>query len=241
MRADMKKVLTERPRVGSSYRYHEFRLRYNHLDEDLDTSIHEGMRYIYGYERKSFSDLLGPLKRYLFSCIGRPWNDVWSEVCANLSNNTVDAHLKQHVLMEVEIHTEMVDGKVSIKGESRYRSNFEGLYVHPETGILCYRKKTPSLLKKDFFKDGIWYYEKYGIWYPINSFNYCRKIIKYGEIEAVYIKGIWYWVVFAINQTSLNVTDKITKQEVKPGLKYRSYFKKQMSSEDLNKYRLVNA
>jgi hypothetical protein len=33
----------------------------------------------YGYDCKEFSDLINPLKRYLRSCIGRPWTKVHSE------------------------------------------------------------------------------------------------------------------------------------------------------------------
>ena len=32
--------------------------------------------------RKGLTDLLGPLKRWLLSQVGRPWNDAYSEACA---------------------------------------------------------------------------------------------------------------------------------------------------------------
>lgn len=40
---------------------------------------------------KEFSDLLGPLRRFLLSRVGQPWDKVWSEICQVLKGNGVQA------------------------------------------------------------------------------------------------------------------------------------------------------
>ena len=106
MRPDMKKVLTERPRYGSRRDYHEIRRRENRGDYE-DLPAFQGMRapHLRNYGGKEFSDHVMPLIRYLWSCLGRRWDDVWSEISAQVpSGNTIDAHLKSHIDSEIELH-----------------------------------------------------------------------------------------------------------------------------------------
>lgn len=108
MRADMAKVLTERQRVGHSRCYHDIRSRH-HRGEIEYLPTMEGMRrpHILLDTAKQFSDLLGPLKRFLWSSRGRRWDDVWSEINAELPHNTTGAHLRLHVSQEVTLQTEL--------------------------------------------------------------------------------------------------------------------------------------
>jgi hypothetical protein len=261
MRTDMRKVLIERPRIGHSRRYHDIRARQNRTEfEDMPSC--EGMRRPHR-DRKEFSDLLGPLRSYLWSCRGRHWDDVWSEISAQLSNNTVDSHLKHiHVPQFIEIHTELVDGKVYSRNRRRFHSSHEiidGLYVHPVTGLVCGEIATLVKKPKAFFLDDIAYDKgEDGVLRPKNWFNrrytstkYSRKIIGF-EREAVYVNGFWYWVIFAsvpapsvdnsvvpsrvINHTC---TDFVTGALVREG-RYRAD-KRQMGALDLRRHGLVNA
>jgi hypothetical protein len=96
--------------------------------------------------RKGLTDLLGPLKRWLQSQVGRPWNDVYSEACAVIKpDSIIRAHVKTHLLQFVQRNTFMHDGVVSylatgrgggirpVLSEKFFRRVF---YVHPETGLL---------------------------------------------------------------------------------------------------------
>ncbi len=68
------------------------------------------------------ADRLSPLRKYLRAQVGRPWNKVWSEICADLSpRSTMHEHLRDHVLREVER-----DGIGSRTG----------FWVDPRTGLL---------------------------------------------------------------------------------------------------------
>lgn len=262
MRADMKKVLTERPRVGGRYSYHDIRSRDKRLDPD-DLPSHEGMRYPYGYDNKEFSDLLGPLRRYMHGCIGRRWDDVWSELCANVrADSTSGDHLRQHALRECERHTYVVDDKVLVKGYSFYRGwgEADGLYVDPRDGLIHYKEPRHHYhhYEKPIVVDGLAYSRRDdGVLLPHANWRrhgkYAIKVI--GDRRAVWIAGIWYWAVMADVPPPVSVpylVDGVTKyrtvefprydfvlgDNVKSGRYHVS--KRQMSSHDLRRHGLVN-
>ena len=96
--------------------------------------------------RKGFTDLLGPLKRWLHAQVGRPWNDVYSEACAVIKpDSVIRAHVKTHLLEYVERHTFMYGGEICIVDTCRgggikpvgpWQYGRTQFYVHPETGLL---------------------------------------------------------------------------------------------------------
>jgi hypothetical protein len=109
MRKDMNKVLTTRPRAGGGTtgmrRTYERKTlpkeaRY-FKGQRVDLSPkQEGMRKRYDVDgdRKYFTDHIQPLYRYLRKQVGRPWNDVWSDICRSLRGTGLQAqHVKQHV------------------------------------------------------------------------------------------------------------------------------------------------
>jgi hypothetical protein len=136
----MHKVVIERPRwnpgPGKNGR------RANLRDELLPKF--EGIKRPHA-RRKGLTDLLGPLKRWLRSQVGRRWNDVYSEACAVIKpDSIIRLHVKTHLLQFVERDTFMREGKVCILdrsfiggvapvAESRHRSPF---FIHPQTGLL---------------------------------------------------------------------------------------------------------
>lgn len=143
MRPDMHKVVIERPRWNPGP--NKYGRRAN-LPDELQPKF-EGMKRPYS-NRKGLTDLLGPLKRWLRSQVGRPWNDVYSEACAVIKpDSIIRAHVKTHLLEFVERHTFMHQGKVSILDQSYHgrgiiavterRYGWNLFFVHPETGVLC--------------------------------------------------------------------------------------------------------
>ena len=106
MRSDMHKVVTERSRMyghnRSSY-YKAIKVKerryYRGILEDYRPK-RESIRTPYrkGHCNKEFSDLIGPLERYLRAQNGRHWDDVWSDICKVLRGNGLQAaHIKGHV------------------------------------------------------------------------------------------------------------------------------------------------
>ena len=150
MRADMSKVIVERPRPGSSRhvarRHRRLDVRRIVVDEDADDIFparigHKRAAALMG-PRKWLNENLAPLRRYLEAQTGRHWDDVWSEVCANISiDSTVQKHVRDHVQDIVAIRTSMHDGElhhVTRWGGLRplVQSHWLRLYVDPETRVL---------------------------------------------------------------------------------------------------------
>lgn len=138
----MHKVVIERPRWNPGRGKHG---RHANLPDELLPKF-EGMKRPHAC-RKGLTDLLGPLKRWLQSQVGRPWNDVYSEACAVIKpDSVIRAHIKTHLLQFVERHSFMHNGTVCIldtgylgRGiiavtERRYGCS--RFFVHPETGLL---------------------------------------------------------------------------------------------------------
>ena len=109
MRSDMAKVVTERPRRGHGNPSKKWgrRLRRNQYDaEDHGPNrAPTARRNQYGWNAKEFSDLLGPLRRYLRKQVGRPWDKVWSEITRNLDSRSLTGqHIFDHIKWEVAQH-----------------------------------------------------------------------------------------------------------------------------------------
>jgi len=84
MRADMHKVICEEPRHGGG---REKSGRRAQLADDLLPTA-EGMRRPHR-DRKWFGEHLSPLRRWLRSQVGRPWNLVYGEACAVIKPDSV--------------------------------------------------------------------------------------------------------------------------------------------------------
>jgi hypothetical protein len=157
MRDDMSKVVTERPRRGhrnKSKKTGAPRIRRYDPDREYD----EPMRLPiarhrqYGYDAKEFSDLINPLKRYLRSCIGRPWRKVHSELSQTLDRRSVSgSHIWDHVIREIEVDCFVGEDGLAYTNSRRYMSRasdypIEGLYVHPTTGLV--REQSRARIRK---------------------------------------------------------------------------------------------
>ena len=182
MREDMSKVVIERPRSGHSLPSAKTGLRLRQYDEsdefdELPRRV-SGTRnkHLRPRNTKHFSDLLGPLRRYLRSNVGRPWDKVYSEMKQHLDNRkTTGRHIFEHVEREVVLDCfETEDRKVYER--SRFGGRVfpvTGFYVHPRTRLLCWKDPgkseryhpPPSVLTH--LGDG-WYRVKLdGIWFVV--------------------------------------------------------------------------
>lgn len=141
MRADMDRVVIERPRWGSGLRNHEVRgqraaWRSAVARGDFDGEVTRVRMVPRRGPTKVFSDLLGPLKRFLTAGRGRPWDEVYAEVRQRLA---ADSLLQKHVLDHLR---GMVERDVVLAPDgSQWTFDYglgpaRGLFVHPVTGRL---------------------------------------------------------------------------------------------------------
>jgi hypothetical protein len=190
MRSDMGKVVTERPRSGSSNPSAKARW-YGRITQDADGYDYDGFtrlpvsRKQEGYHKKigdkSFTDVLGPIRNYLRSSIGRRWNDVFSEISRTLGRSTwpVRHVLTQHIDVaactfrgrdgEIHAHDKYGEHKLPKYRYSRYE-----FFVEPETGILREREQRRPERWPGQAHEGrrvripatdSWYVEIKGIWF----------------------------------------------------------------------------
>ena len=136
MRSDMDKVIVERPRHGSRMRGPSkgYRRAFERCAWE-DQPKREKIRL---NKSKHLNEHLGPLRRYLRSQVGRPWNKVHAEICANISRDSaVQDHVRDHVDGYVETQVEYIDGVAChAAGYSIGRPLFSLFYVCPRTGVL---------------------------------------------------------------------------------------------------------
>jgi len=84
----------------------------------------ESMRKRHGWESKYACDNLTPLRRFIEKNLGRPWDDVYSELVADVPKGLHRFHLDTHIRQYVDVF-----------GET-YRSLVWHLYVIDEDGLL---------------------------------------------------------------------------------------------------------
>lgn len=185
MRSDMKKVVVERPRWGSRGRNRKFgaRLRYiegHDYEEQPKKALGFESYHSAQYAEKEFTDVLNPLERFLRSNLGRPWDKIYSELCAGLDKRkTTGLHIFQHL-------THMVTANCYF-GEDRKVYSYGwggthpviGFYVHPRTGLLCeVRRQSRRERKRElmpdvdsvtqlYLEEGAGYRKHEGIWYRV--------------------------------------------------------------------------
>ena len=139
MRADMAKVIVDRPRRAGCVT----RAGRQPQDQDLLPST-EGMRapHVRHYGGKELNENLAPLLRFLESRVGHPWDDVYSEICENIRvTNAVQDHIRVHVKQFVETATSVDNqGRIWINGYRPFLLDVDQhtrLYVDPCSGVLC--------------------------------------------------------------------------------------------------------
>lgn len=157
MRADMDKVIVERPRGGRRWAHGQgTRTRAAKFGDLENMPGREGIGPRgRGVSRKHLNENLRPLIRYLHRQVGRPWNKVYSEMCSAVpGQNAVQAHVYAHLWMEVARDVVMIDGvphETSAGHEYlplvtwRKRGH---LYVHPVDGLLKFYKPTEADLER---------------------------------------------------------------------------------------------
>jgi len=157
----LSEIVIERPRGGMRISLKKLSGFKKQLHQITEEATQDGLLSPYlikpRNKSKHLSDHLGPLRRFLQSHTGQPWNDVYSKLCQQLDTNTMTGlHVLSHVWDYVEQHVEFIDGIPYRKTcgyyppgcyplNTGYRHKF---YVHPDTGMLCSVGKRASKRKK---------------------------------------------------------------------------------------------
>ena len=238
MRTDMFKVIVERPRYNSRDRFSSMRHSRKMADylEDSTASKH-GMRRLAtlasGYGRKQLNENLSPLLRFIAKHVGRPWDDVFSEICKEInSNSTVQKHVRDHIQDYVGVDYRYQSGYKAVRyGKYPFYVDENGILCtdYPDGSYFSYRNiREENKKKAQAQKDA--------------------KFRKIGDEEIWNIDGIWYSPVWKIANTYYSnnwgsiyipVYDCFTKQKVNNGELYRAG-KRQVDKKTLRKFGVCN-
>src|SRR2546421_232209 len=142
VRSDMSKVIVERPRKkGCAWHKPKGYLRRLRCYGDDGPPRCEGIKARWQGRTKYLNEHLGPLRRYLDKQVGRPWDKVFSEICAHIDRNSaVQDHVRDHVADYVTVHVLLIDGvPCSGAGGRDYgqplrQFRYRPWYVCPRTG-----------------------------------------------------------------------------------------------------------
>jgi hypothetical protein len=161
MRADMGKVLVERPRLGrwngdSRPGKGYVKQIKQHFAAGNSPPSREGMKRRHN-RKKHFNEHLGPLRRFLDANVGRPWDKVYSEICKHVDRgNVVQKHILTHLFHYVVTNVVLIDDK-PCRGDAYAKSYGEPLrashdrslwYVCPKSGLLRKSKYVPRESKR---------------------------------------------------------------------------------------------
>lgn len=258
MRKDMAEVIIERPRslghdaIRRQHKKTGLRIRNYDPDneyDDLPTHLSSSRHKQYGRAAKYMTDLLTPIYRFLHSNVGRPWDQVWSEVCQQIDRrNLAKNHLFEHFDGIVETNTFIgEDGDVYVCEFDGFRKaknlGGNGFYVHPTTGLLCWADDRPRNQSRQMAKEAAKKAKQ--SWYlRITENQYYLKL-----------NGIWYIAVIARFYINLYYRDEMgrwQKRDPEPepgtvlmpegeyGPRWRVLSKRQCSKKELRAAGLSN-
>ena len=231
----MYKVIVERPRGGASWAP---RVKSRH--DPVPDRTFVGMRRAAKEQTahtKYFNDHLGPLRRYLWKQRGRPWSQVYSEICATLDpRHTV----KQHVLEHIQ---DFIIVRVSISRDGSWLGHgcygwarpletcHHGLYVDPVDGKVketaAYRRSLGLPERRNWRNNR-----------PVDK----QRVILDDKTELRRIRGIWYRVEFEAYPDAARkarALDALTCERVWPGNRHAA-MKRQLSGAELKQHGLRN-
>ncbi|MCX7357552.1 MAG: hypothetical protein NT015_05340 [Alphaproteobacteria bacterium] len=139
----MSKVIVERPRTGRSRAGLRPGRTRTLVDDDGEPIKAKGAREPMRRPQKdkNLNETLNPLKRYLASNIGRPWDKVYSEISEHLKpTSTVQQHVRDHLQDFVATKTRTRAGVMMATnrwgGERPLTESYCLYYVHPRTKLL---------------------------------------------------------------------------------------------------------
>lgn len=148
MRKDMFKVIVERPRRNPK-RYKKGR---DKNWEDLPKKESMRKKYDWNWNRKELNENLKPLVRFLKSKVGSKWDDVFSEICENLTlDSAIQKHVRDHVFDYVKVNV-LIESK-KVYHIPKYYGKWtelwnDDLYIDPNNGILKLYKTKRRLREK---------------------------------------------------------------------------------------------
>jgi hypothetical protein len=204
MRYDMDKVIVERPRRGGGVRRPKGNRKREKMALAGELPMREGIGCRWTSFGKWLNEHLSPLRRYLQSQVGRPWDKVYSEICQHIKlDSAVQSHVLDHLWDYVEVHTQLCAPTAEIAAPpNRARRqkdrpvvcNSRGepigrgwpwvrrlFYVCPKSGVL---KQVPTAPPRRS-------------WRQLQPADQSPRIVVSNSLEWRKLKGLWFEITLA--------------------------------------------
>jgi hypothetical protein len=141
-------------------------------------------RHLINGDGKTLNENLKPLRRYLESQVGRPWDKVYAEIAAHLRvDNAVQQHVRDHLRDFVAI----TPRRVAAGWRHRPATYlwYQPFYVDPATGLLLRTDQLPEeKVRRRRARD----------WHPAPT----SRLALAADRELRFIGGFWYDVRLAV-------------------------------------------
>lgn len=208
----MSEVIIERPRGGAGWGRDWPRIPWHKLDLDDDGLCDGGPKLRRMGPRgrsKWLNENLAPLRRFLRSAVGRPWNAVHAEICAHIApRSAVQKHVLDHLYQYVERNPVMINGWPhrpvgygrSGCGNTPLSGQRDDFYVCPETGLLLLpRRERPGHIVRAL-GPLVELRSIAGVWYVIHlaqlpkdweQFRQCRDVLLGVRLDCFGLTGRW--------------------------------------------------
>jgi len=168
-----------------------------------------------------------PIRKFLFSRVGQQWDKVHKELSEEFDRRTYAGyrfwrsfgHWGKDVDDNCWIGAETGTIYSSGTGWGGIDIPVEGFYVHPFTGILCYKRE-------EFYKKKE---EKEVTEIKLDEFNAYKKI-----------EGIWYRVKYTLNPYYCYTSSYLSSSLFHSDDKYSIHTKRQLNHKELHAMNLVN-
>lgn len=235
MRKDMGKVITERERAvpydnprRNAKTGMDIKWKGHDADYEIPSKASSSANRQHGYGAKQFTDVLGPIYRFLNKQVGRPWNKVYSELCEQLDKRKLThKHVFDHIEQYVEKDVYRGKDKVwyhttgySYQPGPHYASRrVIGLFVNPHNGLIQRQKALPE---KEQPKD-------------LDTI----KVDKENEYRR--LGGLWFLVKSKEIEVDASYFDYFTKKMVmRTRMEMREISRKQLGKKELRKLGVEN-
>ncbi|MUG94548.1 hypothetical protein F7734_20075 [Scytonema sp. UIC 10036] len=224
-------IVIERPRHGMRISLKKCKGYKKALQKITDEAMEDGLLSPYliksRHRTKSFSDHLGPLYRWLRSKVGKPWNEVYGELCLRLDITTLSG---QHILFHV---WDYVERDVILIDEIPYKKSKQSqplgkyswrqhLYVHPDTRILCLVEPIPKKpTKKPDDVVVVDHYHQYrkinDIWYLVTFADFPSTPGNYLATDVLLHLNLYRWDAYKKYEQEIYAVSKqqCNKKEIK--------------------------
>jgi len=183
--------------------------------------------------RKSLNENLAPLRRYLRSQVGRPWNKVFSEISQHLRpDSAVQKHVLDHLKQDVATVVVLAGGEwIAQDGRLLFRSYGPLFFVCPRTGLLrenhlrgkFKRRKAPTPPPRIDIDAARQFHQVNGLWYEL-------------RLGAITPEHFGRWDCHLHAAVTLSLVGRATAAYGRPAF---AVSKRQLSKRDIRRHGLV--